>query len=645
MAEMVKKMAILNYKPEIDGLRAFAVLFVIIFHMNEKWLPSGFIGVDIFFVISGYLITTIILKQLNTNTFSLADFYARRIKRILPVLYVVLIVSIIVGYVLFRPVDIKYLNESLNSILIFLGNNFFAKKGSYFSLQANETPLLHTWSLAVEEQFYFLWPAIIIGLFRYKRNILIASLCLMIASFLISEYLFFKQGFISFAYYSLITRAGELLAGSVTAILTIEGDKSRSKFIELYGAYLGIIIITLCLSLITKASSFPGLNAFYICLGTALVIYGIDQRNNLVYSLLRWRFFTLIGKISYSLYLWHWPILAYMRYVYGSYELPLTWLVIAFALTFVFSVISYLFVENKVRHLKLNFKSSFLAFYVVPSFIVLVSITALNKTSLMAEENLEPIYIKYGGTELCHGKITGTCIRGDKSKKPKTLVVGDSHTAHYNYFFQELGQRCGWSVRVVSSNSCSPVLDYNELLLPKSAHKKCQNLKDYFWKHYTDYEVIILSSRWDFQLGLSDTEGNDPLFFKKLEASLDLLSKKVKHIYVLSQIPLLSNNPFRIKKFLNLGLPIGIKVHSSNSEIANLKVKKLTEKYPNVTWVDITTLFQFFDRGFLFGGNPIYMDNTHLNQYGAQILATLFLDHTPHHSIFPQIRGSRKKCP
>lgn len=616
--------ASIKYRPEIDGLRALAVISVIIFHVESKWLPGGFVGVDIFFVISGYLISTIILNELNAGNFSLINFYTRRLKRILPAFYLVLIVTIIFGYLLLQPKDILYLNDSVKNVIFFWGNIFFARSGDYFSLQSSEIPLLHLWSLSVEEQFYFIWPAINIFLFRFRKGLVILPFFILISSFLIAEYLLISQKHLSFAYYSLVTRSGELLVGYIIAVIMQKKLNLRIYALESYSAPLGIFFIFLSLFLLDKNSKFPGINALFVCIGTAMIIYNSNHKSSLIYRVLTSRVFVLIGKMSYSLYLWHWPILAYMRYVYGSYSLPLEWLIIALILTVLFSIISYLFIESKIRCLNLNFRKSFLSFYIAPSISILLLINLLNTTSLIKNENLDPLYTTYGDENICHGKIQGHCVLGDKSKKSKILVMGDSHTAHYNYFFEELGQKCGWSATVLSASSCSAVLGCNELLLPEWAQESCKNLTSYVWSHYTEYEVIIISLRWEFHLDSSGKEGIDPNFLEKLEATLARLSKGVKHVYVLSQIPLLSNSPVRTKKFIKFGLNIAINNSNSALDIANNKIKELTKKYTNVTWVEMGSLFKYFDNGFLYKDKPVYMDNNHLNQYGARILAELF---------------------
>ena len=615
----------IKYRPEIDGLRALAVVMVILFHMNDAILPAGFIGVDVFFVISGFLISSLIINDLNRKTFSIANFYSRRLKRILPVFYVMLSVTTLFSYLLFRPQDIKSFNLAVKNIIVFLGNHHFKNSGDYFSLASSEIPLLHTWSLAVEEQFYFIWPFVSILLFKfpYKRLIFILPLIGAVFSFLGAEYLLVIKHKAAFSYYSLLTRSGELMVGYLTAVLYGPPFNEKIKSTLPFISYLGVTFIGLTLLFLNKTSTFPGINALPVCVGTAMIIYGL-QKNTLLYKILSTDLLVFVGKLSYSLYLWHWPVLAFMRYVHGDYTLPFSWLLVFMFITFGLSLLSYFFIENKTRYLKQGFKASFLLFYVFPSLFVCLLIKGLNRTPLNYEDPLPPLYTIYGGDDLCHGKINDKCIRGDKTKNPRILIVGDSHTAHYTYFFDELGKKYGWSAKVLSSSSCSPVFNYNESLLPEWAHEGCKNLKDHFWSHYKDYDIIVLSSRWDFHLGLSNCKGHDPDFLEKLEKTLDRLSGKVQHIYVLSQIPLLFNHPFRLKKFMALKFPMTLYGHSDHSNTANKVIKAIVLKYPNVTFLETTPYFRFFDKGFLFHNKPTYMDQTHLNQYGAETLAHLF---------------------
>lgn len=611
-----------HYFPQIDGLRALAVLSVILFHINPRWLPGGFIGVDIFFVISGFLITRIISTELNEGSFKFKIFYMRRMRRILPALYTVLITTLIVGYLLFLPQDIRALNRSALKTLMFWANYYFAGYYDYFGPAAHELPLLHMWSLAVEEQFYFIVPLGLYALSFMKCMRLRALIILgIILSFLSGEIFLQFNYKTTWAYYSLATRAGQLLMGSLLADQYLK--KSRiiySSFLSDWGGHVGLGIIFGCFYFLSENSSYPGLRAFLPTVGAYLVLLGATvekPRNN---WLLENSVCRKIGQMSYSLYLWHWPILAYMRYVYGEKNLPFKWIAIASFLIFSFSLLSWRFIERPFRYKKWSFKKTFLLFFVFPSFFVLM-ITLFSKYLGLTKNNLPPELTSYGGSELCHGVIHKSCTRGDLTKKPKALLIGDSHAAHLNYFFDELGKKYGFSIDVVTGSSCSPIFGYDENVLPEAAREPCRIVKRYIEDNYKKYDVILIGSNWTYHLGLSDLDEVDLNYLTKLKKMLKRLTREKKNAMLISQVPLLKTHIFRGIKFKKLGLSVRVGENLSY-EKANEKIKNLSREFENIQWTDISKPVK---DSFFFGENPIYMDNQHLNKFGSAQLGKKIL--------------------
>lgn len=306
-----------SYRPDIDGLRALAVLAVVIYHFNKQWLPGGFVGVDIFFVISGYLITGIIYSK-GTN-FSFADFYGRRVRRILPAAIFVTAVTLIAGSFLLMPVDVKALSGSAIASALSGANIYYwlFLDTSYFAASSDTVPLLHMWSLGVEEQFYLIWPALMIIAMRLggKRLLVGAAVLIAAASFAVSEYYVSRDP--SFAYYMLPSRAGELLVG---ALLFLWQDSRRTLTTgaaNVAGA-VGLLMVGYSLALLSETGGFPGIRSIIPAVGTALLIAsGINQGSVLARALTN-PLFRYIGLRSFSLYLWHWPVLAFYRYAYGE---------------------------------------------------------------------------------------------------------------------------------------------------------------------------------------------------------------------------------------------------------------------------------------------------------------------------------------
>ncbi|MEG0243197.1 MAG: acyltransferase, partial [Pseudomonas sp.] len=306
----------LAYRPDIDGLRALAVLAVTIFHFNKQWLPGGFVGVDVFFVISGFLITGIIYGQ--RSDFSFGDFYGRRVRRILPAAAFVTVVTMIAGSFLLLPDDVKALSESAIGATLSAANIYywlFLDTG-YFAASSDTVPLLHMWSLGVEEQFYMIWPALMIIAMKIggKRLLAATAVILAIASFAVSEYFLARDP--SFAYYMLPSRAGELLIGAL--LFLWKDSRSISAATANVAGLVGMIMVVGALFLLDEKKGFPGVRSIIPSVGAALLILsGINQANALS-KLLGNPVARYIGLRSFSLYLWHWPVLAFYRYAYGE---------------------------------------------------------------------------------------------------------------------------------------------------------------------------------------------------------------------------------------------------------------------------------------------------------------------------------------
>jgi peptidoglycan/LPS O-acetylase OafA/YrhL len=298
------------YRADIDGLRAVSILLVVGYHAQPWLVPGGFVGVDIFFVISGFLITRIILTQANAGTFSSLEFYARRVRRIFPALIVVLAVTYLIGWLVLLPDGFALLGRSTAAGVAFVSNLFQLRQTGYFAPDAAENPLLHLWSLGIEEQFYIFWPPLLVLMFGSKhRRVWIGAIA--VASFGVSLMIFL--GYKEWSFYSPISRAWELLAGGIVANHLIdrpEGETRRFPQADNLKAAIGIAAIVAAAMMLNKDSLFPGAYALLPVLGAVLIIIAPNSAVNRI--LLSSRPMVLIGLISYPLYLWHWPLLSYL---------------------------------------------------------------------------------------------------------------------------------------------------------------------------------------------------------------------------------------------------------------------------------------------------------------------------------------------
>lgn len=335
----------LGYRPEIDGLRAIAVLAVVLFHAGVPGFGGGFVGVDIFFVISGFLITSIVATGLSTGSFTFSGFYERRARRILPAFLAMLAFCCAVAPFLLLPDDFQQFVDSVVASVLFVSNMLFARHYDYFGQTTIFNPLLHTWSLAVEEQFYLLLPLLMAGTMRFWRGsttTVVAAIALV--SFALSVWL--VQRAPAMAYFIAPTRAWELLLGSLLALGALPAV--RRPQVRAFLSLLGLLLIVGSIALLSEASPFPGINALYPCLGAVLLLHGEQHGTSACGRLLRLRGLVFVGMISYSLYLWHWPLLVFARY-YIIRELTVLETGSVVLAAFVAAILSWHYVERPFR--------------------------------------------------------------------------------------------------------------------------------------------------------------------------------------------------------------------------------------------------------------------------------------------------------
>ena len=344
----------LKYRPEIDGLRAIAVISIIFYHarlvlFGKNYFSGGFLGIDIFFVISGYLITYLILIDLLfKNNFSFKIFYEKRIRRIFPLLFIVIIISFIFGFFLLIPSDFLYLSKSSLYSVFFLSNFFFTIQ-DYFAFKSLLIPLLHTWSLSVEIQFYIIISIIIFLLVKHSKKNIILIFSLMIILSLVISTIYSQKNSIG-SYYFIQYRIWEFLAGSILAILELRNKKRiifETKIVNEIILLIGILLIIFSIYFFNDKTIHPSYLTIFPILGTCIVIW-FSKENFLVTKFLSIKPIVSIGLISYSLFLWHYPIFAFYRYTYASGD-KLSKLIF-FSALIVISIISFFLIERPFRN-------------------------------------------------------------------------------------------------------------------------------------------------------------------------------------------------------------------------------------------------------------------------------------------------------
>jgi peptidoglycan/LPS O-acetylase OafA/YrhL len=430
----------LTYRPEIDGLRAIAVGAVILYHaqitiFGHQPFSGGFIGVDIFFVISGYLITSIILKQLvTTGAFSFKHFYERRVRRILPALLFVMLVSLPFAWMYLLPSSFIDFSKSILYSLGFTSNFYFHYSGQQYGAESGLLkPFLHTWSLSVEEQYYIIFPIVLLITFKYFRKYLIH---ILILGFFISLGLadWGSKNHPSFNFYVLPTRGWELLAGSILAYFEINnGHRSKYRILNLILPFVGLILIGHSILFFNDEMFHPSFYTLSPIIGACFIIW-FSNKNEMITKILSTKLFVGVGLISYSLYLWHYPIFAFARIKdntpseYDKFE----WIVLAIIL----SLISYFFIEKPSRNKNNKFKV-ILSLNIF--FIIILIIINLNNLFNQGYKSRLIFDIQKGATYNYLTQDGKTCFENikickfNKEKEKKIFLIGDSHFGSISY--------------------------------------------------------------------------------------------------------------------------------------------------------------------------------------------------------------------
>ncbi|MEQ8707547.1 MAG: acyltransferase family protein [Rhodospirillales bacterium] len=421
----------MKYRPEIDGLRALAVVPVILFHAGFGAFSGGYVGVDVFFVISGYLITTIILTEMGEGRFSLVRFYERRARRILPALILVTLVSLAFGWVFLNPIAVKSLATSVIGVATFTSNILFWLGKGYFEEASELMPLIHTWSLAVEEQYYVIFPVALMllvraGLTRFAPVfIVLAVISLAVSVWAVSFQT--HPRIVSGAFFLLPTRGWELLLGGVAALMLMKQRGGTGSGLHQMLAAVGIGAILLSVMIYDAQTAFPGLAALLPTVGTFLVIvYGTG--NTFAGRLLSSRLLVGLGLISYSLYLWHQPLFAFYRHIQGTTAIDVTAAVLLILASGVLSFITWKLVETPFRRrdflsAKRLLSASFVALLAVGICGALTRLTTSGYEDWLAKDLAKYDYVYFGNLD--ERRFMESRFRYE-TRQPEIIVMGSS---------------------------------------------------------------------------------------------------------------------------------------------------------------------------------------------------------------------------
>jgi peptidoglycan/LPS O-acetylase OafA/YrhL len=546
-----------NYRGDVDGLRAIAVLLVVAFHAFPRKVPGGFVGVDIFFVISGYLITSLIVRSLQAGDFSFTDFYVRRIKRIFPALIAVLAACLLIGWFVLFPGEFRDLGKHAAAGAAFIANFSLLNETGYFDITADHKPLLHLWSLGIEEQFYIVWPALIVLAWRWKNGPLLMAALICLGSFAWNVIL--TPIDIAQAFFLPFTRFWELMIGSLIALaathesfaamtpapLAAFYERHRDRLHELAG-WAGLALIVLAAALLKPTRAFPGWWALLPTLGAALIIVAGPQStfNRVVLS---HRTMITVGLISYPLYLWHWPILSFARMIHFKEPTDLVrglCVVLAFALAH----LTYRYIERPIRFGAATPRKPILATAALAAvgclgFAVfagsgvpwrfpkeLQTIVADTRND-PAEDARQYRCLHREGPAVFEKDCDGTGQPGSR----RVLLWGDSHAAHLGPGLDHVRRREGFQLAQFSSGGCPPIVNFTGASARQAA---CADVNALALKHIAEFkpDTVILAGRWEIYNGKGLFGHVRPEDIRDTIAKVKSLG--VRNVVVMGQFPI-----------------------------------------------------------------------------------------------------------
>jgi peptidoglycan/LPS O-acetylase OafA/YrhL len=627
------------YRADVDGLRALAVGSVVAFHAFPALLPGGFVGVDIFFVISGFLISGIIFSDLERNTFSFGEFYGRRIRRIFPALLCVLIATWVIAWFFFVADDYAVLGWHLSAASVFLSNFVLGTEAGYFDGAAEYKPLLHLWSLAVEEQFYFIWPGLLFAIWRFRlpRTPILAVITL--ASFGLNIVAAHWQP--TWDFYSLPTRLWELALGSLLASSQIKlAGRNIREAIGVVG--MGVILVSILY--LNGKVSYPGWAALLPTIGAALLILAgpdtwLSQR---VFSD---RFVVAVGLISYPLYLWHWPLLSFARYALLREPQPLM-IVGVIAMSVMLSWVTYQFVEKPIRFgmsERPNWRRA-----VSPILLCLlcgIGVVGLITRKAEGFNSRFPDPVRfltsynydvrnaYRGSvcSLGHSQTTKdfeSICNGRTSQsdtKPIVFLWGDSHAAHLYPGFSQMQAKKKFSIAQFTPDGCPPLLgrNFRHLYASEGEVRWCHEMNEFILQKLTALkpESLVLAAQW-WEVPAEDIDQISATIAQAKDAG-------VKNIIIVGPVPIWNPSlPKLLLKYYETSFPKHLPEQmggaSIQSEIdAKLRMIAAKEGIKFVSAIDV-----FCERDQCLAklpgamGDIVAWDAAHLTDTGSLLMAT-----------------------
>jgi len=641
----------MKYRPDIDGLRAIAIIFVLFFHAGLTLFPSGFIGVDIFFVISGCLITGIINESLQNNHFSFIQFYNRRLWRLQPVFICLLVITTLITLFFYLPDDLIQYFKSARKTSLFISNNFFERATTdYFSSNNNQLPLLHTWSLSIEWQCYLILPIVIYLFHRMlgKKCINIAIYSLTLLFFVLT--LYFSSTYPTKNYYHLLSRVFEFLIGSCVAL-----SHNRFSLNKYFSDFISVTAVFILFYVATRHSiniGFPNWYALVVCIATGILITtGGQHPGSLLTQFLSGKPIVFIGLISYSLYIWHWPILALIRYL--DIKETTTVLSLAFVLIFIIAYLSWRFIEKKARKFNTaKFSLTLVCLLILPITIIHISdyliknnegypqrfeeTAAIEATLKQFANSQRPLCLQEKNIE-----VSSDCALGAQKAGSKTaFMIGDSYANHYWGFIDTLAKNANLSVMTHGTVACLSLPGIVQNDWNSKVYNACheQTARYYNMIKSNHYDFVILGQNWSGYLQ------NKLIIESASEQPKDRIEKSLNE--ALQLIIAAGSTPVLIKSIVVPGNPhdcffahikqrkkyiaefCDFDLVSEKQQWQNDLFVRMKNKYAQLIIIDPENVECPNGRCKAdINGIPVFRDEGHITDYASYFLATVYLKH------------------
>ncbi|MBD0416495.1 acyltransferase family protein [Oryzicola mucosus] len=603
-----------TYRPEVDGLRTISVMAVLLYHYGLGPFPGGFVGVDVFFVISGYLITSILFADMQKGRFSVLGFYDRRARRILPASLVTILATGVAGYFTLLPRDYAAFGWSAIASAFGLANfHFLADSGGYFDSAADLMPLLHMWSLGVEEQFYVIWPLVLWAVFALSKGsakAAVATLAVIVAVSFAASVAITKSDQ-QVAFYMLHTRAWELALGAVLAFAPTIRNRTLGEAMPV----AGLALIVYAIFFLSSKMPFPGWNALYPCIGAALIIWP-KTAAPLAEWPLRTRPFTFIGLISFSLYLWHWPVLVLYRQIGIGEMPPLLDRVLLACLAFTLAVLTYRFIETPFRNwrpahrISVSFGAASMAAVAAIAFglVFFGGLPQRLPAEARSFEQFRNHKVSDTVDQSCfiiartaHDYDAKKCILQDDGRT-RVLVLGDSHAAHFVSSLRRNFPETAFSVATTSG--CKPFAGgYND---DRCGRMRKMVFEDILPREH--FDAVIISARWG------------KLKSERITKTIKALKKRADRVIVFgSSLEYGHELPLLLAKSAITGRKELLEFH--NLELIRKREQNLLKSLEGAEFVSmISEQCKEACTALTRDGAPMMFDGTHFTEEGADMI-------------------------